>query len=509
MMRTNPTTSLALGLAAGLAVLLAAPAVPTAHAQQPALPDTETVRVPDADATDVIDTEQAWRDVSDARDAAAGDRHHDAVGAYLDALANDARLVPLVAQELAYQKLWREDAEKSIFYFRRYLARHPGQENREVRKGLALALSWSGRQPEAVALYRELAAEDPSDGGARVGLARTLAWDNRLRESWQALRAVEQEFPAAEPAGREARDLALTVLDGYTAPLECRLAASWDSDDLDIVRLAATGSFTVAGNKIVQIMPARAWLRQPGQPDATALRLGAGLVTALAHNWSLHAYGWVDRFRSDGPPAGAVDEIDWDRPGGDFWVTWLPAPRVRLDAGAGSSPLETFRALRDRIGRRQANLSGEWRFARHWSAGLSGSLADYSDGNEHVKVSARATWKREGRWNLAAGPVVTWLDFQDPYPGGYWAPDRVRNGSVEITAATRWSRTTLSFNGSLGLEKETGADAITVGGASARLGRRVGPDWLAALEIGHSQSSFSSASGYKRTFASVTLRGFF
>ena len=70
--------------------------------------------------------------------------------------------------------MWREDAEKSIFYFRRYLARHPGQENRDVRKGLALAYSWSGRQKEAIALYRELVAEDPSDGGARIGLARSL-----------------------------------------------------------------------------------------------------------------------------------------------------------------------------------------------------------------------------------------------------------------------------------------------------------------------------------------------
>ena len=118
--------------------------------------------------------------MDEAREAASRDRHHEAVADYLEALANDATLVPTVAQEIAYQKLWREDAEKSIFYFRRYLARHPGQNDRNVRKGLALAYSWSGRQTEAIDLYRELVREDPSDGGARIGLGRSLIWDNRL-----------------------------------------------------------------------------------------------------------------------------------------------------------------------------------------------------------------------------------------------------------------------------------------------------------------------------------------
>ena len=80
------------------------------------------------DTASVIDTQKAWENVSAARQAASQDRHHDAVADYLLALANDARLVEVVAKEIAYQKLWREDADKAIFYFHRYLARHPDEE---------------------------------------------------------------------------------------------------------------------------------------------------------------------------------------------------------------------------------------------------------------------------------------------------------------------------------------------------------------------------------------------
>jgi hypothetical protein len=59
------------------------------------------------------------------------------------------------------------------------------------------------------------------------------------------------------------------------------------------------------------------------------------------------------------------------------------------------------------------------------------------------------------------------------------------------------------------LEEETGADAITVGGANGRVGWRFARDWLLGAEAGWSQSSFSSASGYNRTVLSLDVRAFF
>jgi hypothetical protein len=457
----------------------------------------------------IIDPALAEAKVFEAREAAGKDRHHEAVADYLEALAHNATLVPTVAQEIAYRKLWREDAEKSIFYFKRYLARHPGENERSVRSGLALAYSWAGRQKEAIALYRKLVKEDPTDGGARVGLGRSLIWDNRLHEGFQIVRAVEEEFAPETGPGRESSDFLLTVLDGYTPHLDLTVGASWDSDDLDIYRVAVTGTFTVFGNMLLQAIPVYELYRQPGQVEITNLKPGAGFVAPLARNWALHAYGWFDRFRSSEPLFGGPEKLKWDRFGGDFWFTWIAQPRLRLDFGGTSKPVETFYALNNKISYKQVNLSAAWRFARRLTLGASGQAADYSDGNQKLKGGLRLDWRREGRWEIIVGPVFTYMDFSIPYPGGYWAPDWVRNGSIEASLLTRTRKMTFKLNGSIGSEKEIGTDAHTVGGASARVGWRFSPGWLAAVEGGYSKSSFASASGYSRTFGSLSVKALF
>ncbi len=489
---------LVLALALSLGSVLSLEPVPSLAQDAP--PDT---------SGGAIDTEAAWLRVAAARDAAHEGRNHEAAADYLEALAHDARLVEIVAKELAYQKLWREDAEKAIFYFHRYLARHPGQENREARKGLALAYSWSGRQPEAIALYRQLVKENPNDGGSRVGLGRTLIWNNELPEGFAVLRGVETEFPTGSSPRVDSENFLLTYLDGYTPPWEIKATVSWDSDDLDIQRLTGTGAFTVLGNKLAMISPQVAVYRQPGHSRITAPRLGGGLVGALAHNWTVHAHAWLDMFRSAEPLFGAPEKLSWNRLGGDLWFTWLPAPRWRVDFGGNSSAVETFYALNNHLHYEQANLSADWRFARRFTAGVAGNLADYSDGNTKKRAKAHLRWRREGRWEFHLGPELVYMDFTRPYPGGYWAPDWVRSASLGATVKTRTGRVTWQANGSLGWEKETGSDAVTVGGISGRVGWRFRPGLLLAAETGYSKSSLAADSGYNRLFASLALRGHF
>jgi hypothetical protein len=455
-----------------------------------------------------IDAAGAWRAVDAAREAAGQDRHQKAAHRFLEALNRDARLVPTVADELAYQKLWREDAEKAIFYFRRYLARHPDRENRDVRRGLALALSWSGRQDQAVALYRELLAKDADDHAARLGLGRALIWDNRLAAGAAVLRDLAADPRATGAARRGADDFLLTVLDGYDPHLDLRWRASWDSDDLDIQRAQARGR-TNLGSVLLEAGVRRSWYAQPGQPDATGDRLRLGAVVPLARNWTLHAYGWLDRFTSDGPVTFTAADLDWTRPGGDAWLTWIATARLRLDLGAASQKLETYQALAEEIHHDLANLSAEWRLARRWTLSASGQLADFSDGNARRRATAGLHWRREGRWGWRVGPVASFMDYDDPYPGGYWAPDWVRNARLQVVLQRRWPRLLARLDGSLGREKEPGAEAITVGGISGHLGWRLGERWLLQLDVGYTRSRFTTASGYSRTAAGVGLRGLF
>lgn len=410
-------------------------------------------------------------------------------------------------REQAFSALWAENTPLAIELFHAYLETPEAGSDREARRGLALACSWDGRQAEAVSLYGALLADDPADGEARVGLGRALLWDNRLHEGWRTLRQAAADSDAA--AVREARDIGLLALDEYTPPASATVGWTWDSDELRTTRLAVAGATHVGGGALLQVMPSRTWYRQPGQPDADALRLGAGIVTGLGPRWSLHAYGWLDRIRSDAdlPDTGAP--LHWDQAGGDAWVTWLPAPRWRLDLGAGSQAVETYLALGRQLERRQASLSVEHRPAGHWLLGASGVSGAYTDGNRSDRVTARAAWRHDGRWRWQAGPVVNWLDFRNPYPGGYWAPAEMRSLGLEASLYTRGQGITWRLSGSLAREKETGAAAITVGGISGRLGWRFAPDWLVALEAGHSQGSFSTASGYRRNAASVEIRAFF
>ena len=74
---------------------------------------------------------------------------------------------------------------------------------------------------------------------------------------------------------------------------------------------------------------------------------------------------------------------------------------------------------------------------------------------------------------------------------------------------TRGTRTTYQVNGSLGLEKETGSDAVTVGGLSGRVGWRLRDSALLAAEIGFSKSSLTADSGYNRIFASLSFKAAF
>ena len=271
----------------------------------------------------------------------------------------------------------------------------------------------------------------------------------------------------------------------------------------------AIRSFTVLDNKLLQVMPSWGRYKQPGHADINNFKLGAGFHAALAHNWALHAYGWLNQFTSSAPLFGSPEDLDWTTPGGDFWITWIATPRLRMDFGGTSTPVETFYALNNHLHYEQANASADFRLTRHVSGSISGNYADYSDGNSKKKGNARVTWRREGKWEIHAGPVFTYMDFATAYPGGYWAPDWVRNGSFEATLKTRTTRWTWRLNGSIGLEKEVGGDAVTVGGASMRAGWRLRPNWLLALEGGHNRSSFGSASGFNRTFVNLSARAFF
>lgn len=439
---------------------------------------------------------------------AAADRHAAALADLRQAVALDPDLLPDAAADLAWQSLWNDDAPGAVRWFRTWRNLHPGAaDDRGLRGGLALALSWAGRNGEAADLYRELLAADPADLDARTGLARSLLWSQRPRAGFRELRAVERTAGGA-PAGRDAEAFALTVLADYDVPLQARVDLSRDSDDLEITRWSLGGAAHLAGPFLLKVEPSWAFYSRPGRPDADARRFRAGIVGGLAPGVTLHLDAWADRFRGDAPDtylAGAPT-VDWDLGGYDGWLTWLPRPGWRLDAGAGRQAVEAMSPLARRVHLDHRSLSVDRRLARRWTATAALGHADYADGNRRWSWTARLQWRREGRLELWAGPAFTLLDFRAPGEG-YWSPDRMTNAGLEARARTRGRRWLAEATARLGVEKETGADAFTTGGVGARLGWRLAPAALLSLEAGHSRSRVTG-SGYSRDYVGVALRLF-
>lgn len=409
----------------------------------------------------------------------------------------------------AFANLWNEHADRAVDQFRLWQRENPGDRDPATRRGLALALSWYGLQRQAEEIYSDLVAENPLDADARVGLARCRIWDNRLHAGWSTLRDAETDTRLSAANRAEATNFALRVLDEYTPHAFLAWQGSWDSDDLDVQRLSALGATTVGGHAMLQVGPRLSRYAQPGQPDVTALRWQMLLTAGLAPHLSCHATGWFEHFGSDGPLAGAGEKLDWNRPGADVWLTWQPTSRLRLDGGAASQPVETYVAFARKIGYEQENLSGDLRLTKAWSVGASGTRATFSDGNRRLQGRLQAGWHYEGAVNLDVIAAFTHMDDTLAYPGGYWSPDWVRNGTLTVRLKRYGPRWTFALEGSTGREKEAGADGIGVGGGSGRLGLRVSPRWLVALEGGHSRSSFVTSSGYHRTFAGLSVRGVF
>ena len=160
--------------------------------------------------------------VFEAREAAGKDRHHEAVADYLDALANDAtpgadrgpgdRLPEAVARGRRKGHL--------------LLQALPGPPSRPGQpRACARAWPWptagAAGRPRPSPCTGELVAEDPTDGGARIGLGRSLIWDNRLHEGFKVAARRSKTNSRPKPAlAAKAADFLLTVLDGYTPHLD-------------------------------------------------------------------------------------------------------------------------------------------------------------------------------------------------------------------------------------------------------------------------------------------------
>ncbi len=412
-------------------------------------------------------------------------------------------------RDQAFESLWHEHADQAVDLFQSYLAANPGQRDPATLHGLALALSWNSQQDEALKIYSELITANATDGEALIGKARAQIWANRLAEGWRSLRTIENQTDFTPQARQAAGEFALKVLNEYTPRAEVSWHATWDSDNLNVQRISTLYATTMGHGVLVQTGPQTSFYTQTAQPGVTALRWQVLVTTGLAPRLTIHGLGWFDHFGSKKPLFSGVDKLNWSRPGGDAWLTWQASSRLRFDGGAASQAIDTYLGFAQKIGYTQESLSGDWILIPRLTLSAAGLHARYSDSNRKLLGRLTAGWHGEGTVEIDLRASFTHMDFTRPYPGGYWSPDWVRNGSLQAKAKVQGKRITLTCETSLGREKEANSRTITVGGGSLRLGYRITSDWFVAVSGGHSRSSFSTASGYRRTFLGLTIKGNF
>jgi len=123
-----------------------------------------------------IDAEESAGEIlSRAREAAAEDRHRDAIDLYLRAVGRDSTLRSAVSLELGHQYTWAEAPDSAIIWYETYLAYKPGDLDAEL--GIARAMSWDDRLREAEARYASLLAQSGDrKNEVLLGLAKVKAW---------------------------------------------------------------------------------------------------------------------------------------------------------------------------------------------------------------------------------------------------------------------------------------------------------------------------------------------
>jgi len=445
-----------------------------------------------------------------AREAAAADRHAEAIALYEAAVAAEPELAPALAGERAYQLLWSDRLPEALALFNAALA--ADRERADWQLGRARCLNWMGRHDEAATAYAAYLAAHPAPAAGReeaeLGLAQAERW--RGRED-RALAILESARWPIEGERREIRDEIRAELAPWVQIAGGKIHDS-DPTDRPWLDLSAGGYLT----------PRLSWELVAGRADFEGYgyetpipHLGAGLrwrasaVFALqaSVDWSQIDLEFVDAYPPADPPA--VLAKDYQLATGEAGFIWRPRQHLRVDFAlfrqAGPTPLAL--AHENHLGGVAAGIDLE--LGRALTLVLGGGLAEVEDDNRRAQARAalRWTWRQSRALELQLEPELRWLDYEFTGGLGYWSPDAVQAAVLRAVASGELGPSLdyrLEAGG--GSEREKDADAVGIGDWSAELGWRLVPRARLWAAGGSGKSRLDSAGGYRREWWAAGLR---
>lgn len=488
-----------------------------------------------------------------AREAAAADRHSEAIALFEKACALDSSLVPRLGKEIGFQYTWADRPGEALPYFEAYIAHHP--EDSEGLLGYALALSWADRHEESLEyyrsvqsrypksleasvgearvvswmdrnseaerLYRKVLDSEPENFEARLGLAQVVNWQGRHREAREHYTNILTDHPGNRDAvlglaraeawlGRNdrARDLfeglesdaetqkLLAGIDrGSASNLRFDYGISQDSDELVMHRFETGATYYIDDLTSIGIFAGRLSMRQDDFPHivvkSVSLRFYKRFNEDVSINLDLRPQ------RTD-----YFDPFTFDT-----WLTWTPNWRLRFDLGAFRQlvevPLSVMRGITAKGGNLGVGVRANDRFL---VSGLF-DLRRYSDGNHRTLWGTSLSWLAVKKpVELSLVPGYMGFSFTRWEDNGYYSPEEYHN--IGLAAKIRYrvkGKLTFTVEGRVSEEKEGGGDFFTVGSFRAAAEHNAHERVTWGGEFFTSNSSLAGEAGYGRTLGQLFL----
>jgi tetratricopeptide (TPR) repeat protein len=499
----------------------------------------------------------AW--IATAREAAQANEHTQSTRAFKHALNEDPSKRPEILREYADQLTYGGQGRWAVPLYREILDT-PGisaDEKTHARRGLALALSWSGQQLPALREYQALVASNPEDLDALRSVGRIQSWRGQHRRAVEQLEGFLVKYPndpegvallaqALDWMGRPDRAKMLlrdqlTVVPGDENAKRLlddiersqrpetlfNYRESHQDDDLRITGWELGQDF-VFNDGLTTVGPRfHTYLYDPednnnvrpgsdgmfGTPDdipvdssnITVFRPGLHVRHRFNDAIEWNGTGWVD----------VIDEKNQDDSAPftyDTWLTLWPNDFFRIDVGSNRTTFDNTESLRQNI--KATYASGSVDMMPDENTRITGRFrwGDYTDDNEQTWWQAETEWRAPwSRPQTHFALRYTGMDFKKLLNNGYFNPNVYHSGEgrariYDEALPGLWYHAEISA----GAENSSGNSTQFIWSAAGGVSYWV-TDWLeVALRYGYFSSKTASgggsSGGFDRGTGSLTLR---
>lgn len=501
----------------------------------------------------------------DAREAAAADKHREAINHYLVAIKHHSQLRDDIAKELGHQYTWADMPDSAVYWYGIHLERHPADI--EARFGMARALSWSNKLDEATTHYRRLLDAQPGEATrARIGIARMTAWKNKLGDAEQQYRDIVAEHPLQFQAKlglaqvvnwsgrhREAQvlyeELRETHPDNADVEVGTAQSLSWLGRPDEAIRIVENREEKSARDLVSALFAARSPVAQytydfsqdtdeiDRRTNTIALTFGPTWLTQLElnfHDGTMQQRGFPDvnrtqwggrlyqrfgsalavtvapGFQSNQFVANTItSETEFNEFIIDTYATLTPRDWLRADIGffrgTFNNPVPVF----TEIVLDETSVGFDWTLAHNIILVTRVAFANFSDDNRRISARQQLVWRPTLWYPTARKFGVTtktgwgYLDYDKTTANGYYNPNQYVSlfERLEFYLQHR-QRWRISLGARLSVDRENRDDWFTVGAVDVN-------GWVRLFSQLHVRAGYYNSQGRLDTRTGYQADGFY